>query len=71
MIEGYVTSTLTLLLQIKETQKQIKKVLQDRWTAWYEARDLWNSGLRPGQDQVSRNLRLYGPEADVCKVCRR
>lgn len=45
------------VLQIKETQKQIKKVLQDRWTAWYEARDLWNNGVRPGQDQVSKSPR--------------
>lgn len=28
-------------------------MLQDRWVAWNEARALWNSGVRPGEDQVS------------------
>lgn len=35
---------------IKETQKQIKRVLRDRHIAWEEARSLLNSGFKPDDD---------------------
>ena len=33
--------------QIRSTQRAIKHVLRERWYAWDEARELYNSGYRP------------------------
>ncbi|EEP77415.1 conserved hypothetical protein [Uncinocarpus reesii 1704] len=37
---------------VRTTQHAIKHVLRERWYAWNEARDLYNSGYRPSQEQV-------------------
>ncbi|EFR00015.1 hypothetical protein MGYG_09005 [Nannizzia gypsea CBS 118893] len=34
------------------TQNNIKHVLRERWNAWSEARDLYNDGYKPEQDEL-------------------
>ncbi|KAL1953748.1 hypothetical protein VTO42DRAFT_2312 [Malbranchea cinnamomea] len=37
---------------VRATQNGIKHVLRERWYAWMEARQLYNSGYRPKKDSV-------------------
>ncbi|KAF3891838.1 Mitochondrial 54S ribosomal protein YmL4 [Trichophyton interdigitale] len=40
------------------TQNNIKHVLRERWNAWSEARELYNNGYRPEQDELLETAEL-------------
>lgn len=40
------------------TQNNIKHVLRERWNAWSEARELYNDGYRPEQDELLETAEL-------------
>ncbi|KAK2881773.1 54S ribosomal protein L4 mitochondrial [Arthroderma sp. PD_2] len=44
------------------TQSCIKHVLRERWNAWSEARELYNDGYRPEQDEL---LETIEPQEDA------
>lgn len=37
---------------MRVTQHSIKHVLRERWYAWSDARELYNSGYRPSEEEV-------------------
>jgi len=56
---GLVVSYKYVESQVRTTQGGIKHVLRERWYAWTEARELYDSGYRPSKDEVLEDEEQY------------